>query len=112
MASRKRASDAAGASEGVDSKTKKTKVVNDGETSTAKTDANGDRYWEISKMRRVTVSEFRGKTMVSVREYYEKDGQELPGKKVWGFLFFFLVLFFHLLLFCSLVIGLSSWTCS
>ncbi|EPS29107.1 RNA polymerase II transcriptional coactivator KELP [Penicillium oxalicum] len=81
MASRKRASDAAGASEGVDSKTKKTKVVNDGETSTAKTDANGDRYWEISKMRRVTVSEFRGKTMVSVREYYEKDGQELPGKK-------------------------------
>lgn len=47
-----------------------------------KLDANGDRYWEISKMRRVTISTFRGKTMVNIREYYEKDGQELPGKKV------------------------------
>lgn len=33
-------------------------------------------------MRRVTVSSFRGQTMVNLREYYEKDGQELPGKKV------------------------------
>ncbi|KAF9883443.1 hypothetical protein FE257_003441 [Aspergillus nanangensis] len=32
-------------------------------------------------MRRVTVSSFRGKTMLSIREYYEKDGQALPGKK-------------------------------
>ncbi|CAG8889503.1 unnamed protein product [Penicillium egyptiacum] len=50
-------------------------------TTEAKTDSNGDRYWEISKMRRVTISSFRGKTQVNVREYYEKDGQELPGKK-------------------------------
>ena len=50
--------------------------------STAKVDSNGDRYWEISRMRRVTISSFRGKTLVNVREYYEKDGQELPGKKV------------------------------
>ncbi|PWY93361.1 PC4-domain-containing protein [Aspergillus sclerotioniger CBS 115572] len=49
--------------------------------SEGKTDSNGDRYWEISKARRVTISSFRGKTMVSIREYYEKDGQELPGKK-------------------------------
>ncbi|RAL06221.1 transcriptional coactivator p15/PC4 family protein [Aspergillus ibericus CBS 121593] len=46
-----------------------------------KFDSNGDRYWEISKARRVTVSSFRGKTMVNIREYYEKDGHELPGKK-------------------------------
>lgn len=32
-------------------------------------------------MRRVTISKFRGKTLVNLREYYEKDGQELPGKK-------------------------------
>ncbi|KGO65021.1 ssDNA-binding transcriptional regulator [Penicillium italicum] len=50
-------------------------------TPEAKTDSNGDRYWEISKMRRVTISSFRGKTQVNVREYYEKDGQVLPGKK-------------------------------
>lgn len=53
-----------------------------GPAASSKVDANGDRYWEISKMRRVTVSRFRGKTMVNIREYYEKDGQELPGKKV------------------------------
>lgn len=47
-----------------------------------KTDTNGDPYWEISRQRRVTVSTFRGKTMINVREYYEKDGQDLPGKKV------------------------------
>lgn len=47
-----------------------------------KVDANGDQYWELSRLRRVTVSSFKGRTMVNVREYYEKDGQELPGKKV------------------------------
>ncbi|PLB47013.1 PC4-domain-containing protein [Aspergillus steynii IBT 23096] len=46
-----------------------------------KIDSNGDKYWELSKMRRVTISTFRGRTMVNIREYYEKDGQELPGKK-------------------------------
>ncbi|KAL4903740.1 hypothetical protein BDW74DRAFT_38956 [Aspergillus multicolor] len=48
---------------------------------TSKKDSNGDTYWEISKMRRVTISSFRGKAMVSIREYYEKNGEELPGKK-------------------------------
>ncbi|KAL4819047.1 transcriptional Coactivator p15-domain-containing protein [Aspergillus spinulosporus] len=51
------------------------------ETVARKEDSNGDSYWEISKMRRVTISSFRGKTMVNIREYYEKDGEELPGKK-------------------------------
>ncbi|GLA58627.1 hypothetical protein AtubIFM55763_004012 [Aspergillus tubingensis] len=46
-----------------------------------KLDSNGDIYWEISKARRLTISSFRGKTLVSIREYYEKDGHELPGKK-------------------------------
>jgi hypothetical protein len=45
-------------------------------------DSDGNKFWEISKARRVTISEFKGKTMVGIREYYEKDSQWLPGKKV------------------------------
>ena len=76
MTSRKRSSDP-GAGPDDNARSKKVKV-----NSASKTDSNGDRYWEISKMRRVTISSFRGKTQVNVREYYEKDGQDLPGKKV------------------------------
>ena len=48
----------------------------------AQTDSDGNTFWEISKMRRVTVSEFKGMQMVSVREYYEQGGEIKPGKKV------------------------------
>ena len=47
-----------------------------------KTDSDGNKYWEISKARRVTVSEFRKRSMVNIREYYQADGNWLPGKKV------------------------------
>ncbi|KAJ5988289.1 RNA polymerase II transcriptional coactivator KELP [Penicillium waksmanii] len=76
MTSRKRSSDQQDAE---DTQAKKSRVSYKG--APTKTDSNGDQYWEVSKMRRVTVSKFRGRTMVNVREYYEKDGQELPGKK-------------------------------
>ncbi|RMJ27754.1 hypothetical protein PHISP_01398 [Aspergillus sp. HF37] len=89
--SRKRSSAAAGDIDNDDS-SKKAKTNTEkkpaatnsrqaGPAASSKVDANGDRYWEISKMRRATISTFRGKTMVNIREYYEKDGQELPGKK-------------------------------
>ena len=42
-------------------------------------DDEGNQYWELSKTRRVTISEFKGRRMVSVREYYEKNGKTLPG---------------------------------
>ncbi|EPS44269.1 hypothetical protein H072_1770 [Dactylellina haptotyla CBS 200.50] len=46
------------------------------------TDEEGNFFWELGgKSRRVTVSEFKGNVLVSVREYYEKDGKSLPGKK-------------------------------
>ncbi|XP_055598813.1 RNA polymerase II transcriptional coactivator [Uranotaenia lowii] len=45
------------------------------------TNKNGEEEWQLDRMRKVTVSEFRNKIFVNVREYYEKDGQTLPGKK-------------------------------
>ncbi|KAK9053043.1 hypothetical protein SSX86_029673 [Deinandra increscens subsp. villosa] len=35
----------------------------------------------LSEKRRVTLTEFRGKSLVSIREYYKKDGKELPSSK-------------------------------
>lgn len=49
---------------------------------TPQTDSEGNRFWEISKNRRVTVSDFKGKKLVAIREYYQKDDEWLPGKKV------------------------------
>ena len=46
-----------------------------------KRDKENNLFWEISKARRVTVSDFRGKKMIHIREYYDKDGEMLPGKK-------------------------------
>ena len=47
-------------------------------------DENGDIFLQLNDKgtRRITVNEFKGKWMVNVREYYEKDGKMLPGKKV------------------------------
>lgn len=36
---------------------------------------------ELSSKRKVAVSSFKGKLLVSVREYYEKDGKLLPSSK-------------------------------
>ncbi|KAL6614655.1 hypothetical protein ACP70R_036925 [Stipagrostis hirtigluma subsp. patula] len=35
----------------------------------------------LSTKRRVTLSEFKGKTLVSIREFYVKDGKEVPTSK-------------------------------
>ncbi|CAL0319730.1 hypothetical protein TanjilG_03582 [Lupinus angustifolius] len=36
---------------------------------------------EISKNRRVSVRNWQGKIVVDIREFYQKDGKQLPGKK-------------------------------
>ncbi|KAF8379723.1 hypothetical protein HHK36_029170 [Tetracentron sinense] len=36
---------------------------------------------KLSNKRKVTIQDFRGKTLVSIREYYERDGKELPSSK-------------------------------
>ncbi|KAI9683671.1 MAG: hypothetical protein M1829_004976 [Trizodia sp. TS-e1964] len=40
-----------------------------------------EHFWELSGNRRVTITEYAGKTMINIREFYLKDGQSLPGKK-------------------------------
>ncbi|KAF6136164.1 hypothetical protein GIB67_001573 [Kingdonia uniflora] len=35
----------------------------------------------LSNKRRVTVQDFKGKTLVSIREYYDKDGKQCPSSK-------------------------------
>ena len=35
----------------------------------------------LAKNRFVSVSEFKGKAYVNIREYYDKDGKQMPGKK-------------------------------
>ena len=51
----------------------------------AKLDDEGNEFWELNTKgtRRVSITEFKGNKMVNIREYYEKDGKMLPGKKVW-----------------------------
>ncbi|KAK3609183.1 hypothetical protein CHS0354_013720 [Potamilus streckersoni] len=40
-----------------------------------------EHSFQLAKNRFVTVSEFRGKVLVGIREFYESDGQMKPGKK-------------------------------
>jgi len=36
---------------------------------------------KLSETRKVTIQDFKGKTLVSIREYYRKDGKDLPTSK-------------------------------
>lgn len=46
-----------------------------------KTNESEEPFWELDNYKRVTIREFRGKTFIDIREFYQKDGQQLPGKK-------------------------------
>ncbi|KAK4131167.1 PC4-domain-containing protein [Trichocladium antarcticum] len=46
------------------------------------TDTDDKKYWELGKNRRVSTLQFKGSTLVSIREYYgAPDGELKPGKK-------------------------------
>ncbi|CAH9132200.1 unnamed protein product [Cuscuta epithymum] len=59
------------------------KKVGSGEDGSGKEyDEDGDLIiCRLNKKRRVTITEFRGKTLLSIREYYWKDGKECPSSK-------------------------------
>ncbi|KAL0942620.1 RNA polymerase II transcriptional coactivator [Colletotrichum truncatum] len=61
--------------------TKKTKTSNSAGDGSAGVDKDGNQYWDLSNKRRVGVSQFNKTTLVNIREFYEKDGEMLPGKK-------------------------------
>eukprot|EP00250_Pteridium_aquilinum_P029767 c40092_g1_i1 orf=99-404(+) len=48
---------------------------------TEKDDADGITVCELSGHRKVSVRIFKGKVYVDIREFYTKDGKDLPGKK-------------------------------
>ncbi|POS86191.1 hypothetical protein EPUL_005264 [Erysiphe pulchra] len=57
-------------------------------TSTApkkrKAEEETNKVWELSsgkQPRRVEISEFKGAHLINIREFYQKDGEYLPGKK-------------------------------
>lgn len=60
-------------------KSKETAVADKG-----KSKANNDEetnHWILEKQRQVRINEFRGRKLIDIREYYEKNGESLPGKK-------------------------------
>ncbi|KAH0426496.1 hypothetical protein CcaCcLH18_10306 [Colletotrichum camelliae] len=63
-----------------DKPVKKTKTSKSEDLGSGK-DNNGDPYWDLSGKRRVGVSQYNKATLVNIREFYEKDGNMLPGKK-------------------------------
>jgi len=40
-----------------------------------------ENIWELGGKKRASIFEFKGKRFVDIREYYEKDGEKLPGRK-------------------------------
>lgn len=53
----------------------------DEESGAVKRNADGEAYFDLGKSKRVTVRQWKTAVLVDIREFYQKGGEELPGKK-------------------------------
>lgn len=60
---------------------KKSKETSGGDKRKSKGDDEQTNHWVLEKQRQVRINEFRGRKLIDIREYYEKNGEMLPGKK-------------------------------
>ncbi|KAI0455906.1 transcriptional Coactivator p15-domain-containing protein [Xylaria acuta] len=72
--------DAASTDEEVAKPSKKAKTKTTSEGNPGK-DSEGNSFWPLGTTRRITIQNFKGKTYVNIREYYENNGELRPGKK-------------------------------
>ncbi|KAI0768418.1 transcriptional Coactivator p15-domain-containing protein [Irpex lacteus] len=64
------------------SSSKKAAKADDTEVGSLQTDETGNKYLELGKKRRATVSSFKGAVFLNIREYYDAGSGDLrPGKK-------------------------------
>jgi len=45
------------------------------------TNTENEKYIDLGRKKRVTVRNYKGMTQIDIREYYDANGEEKPGKK-------------------------------
>ncbi|GAB0095462.1 RNA polymerase II transcriptional coactivator [Sergentomyia squamirostris] len=60
---------------------KKSKSADNSAKQSSSSGSDGNLEWLLEGKRFVKINEFRGRQMIDIREYYEKDGELKPGKK-------------------------------
>ncbi|KAI1200348.1 transcriptional Coactivator p15-domain-containing protein [Nemania serpens] len=80
MARKRQVRDEASSDDEVAKPTKKNKTKTAVEANLGKDD-EGNSFWSLSNTRRVVIQDFKGKTFINIREYYDNNGELRPGKK-------------------------------